>query len=1105
MRDEINSLRDPNDDIYLLGDFNTVFEAYETFSRSYSTQEQRHSTHIKQILDSLALEDGWLNNHTAHTWRQPGTKKSSRLDRIYFQHNLVRENTTVDWAFTNSDHGAVIATFTEAGNRKAPKPLRLNPELLKSKSLTESFLAEYRAHLDQIPAHWDPHQVLEFHKCAMRNAYLKINSENKKREHQDYDFLKADLHSHISALEACKDNVTKANRLMNRINQLKAMIAKLNLERGEALANKLKTKWYNEGERSNKYFLALLRRKELNGELTELEDNNRTIKDEKDLEQYVSNFYNQLYNQPSIRASNEDKNELLSRLDPLNDGEVQNIMSPITIENLRLTLKNTQDSCPGPDGIPYSYLKVTWDWFGPALLKAWEHSLGTNKLPDSHKTSWLRLIPKAGKNTKELKNWRPITLSNCDHKLITKTISKKMTENISRIITGNQTAYLRNRSISDNLRLVALANKLAKKDQRMNGLLIALDAKKAFDSVDHQYIRDILEKIGLVEMVRVFDLLYAENKVDIMINGKICRGYTIGNGVKQGDALSCTLFILAMEPLIRNIEANQSITKLHSGKHDISFPKCIGYADDINILTTNSINCVKATIKEYEKFTKISGLQLNADKTEIFSLSATYRAQNYRFTYGNTDTMVTSQAHIKINGLHLATDPEETHKINFEAVKGKIDGQLSAWSNRGLSILGKILIYKTFALSQIIYIARVINFTEKEHSIIRNLIYKFIWNRNYHGAKAPDRIKRSHMNKKIREGGFGFIDHEDVIKAMNTRQVLVNLSSTHPIKYLLEKLILNLTSHFGSRMTESLDGPGTNYCDIMNKINKKVLTKELDYLTQDRLAKDMLLKEKLRDLARPDRKHCLELTVLRNQGKTTVRQLLTDPVMANHFRLRVLHYSYSTLMDACINSQTQDPVNDYYIPIKGKYKMASKVTSRELRQELTHEQQQDDINFKLPASPENIELMLQKINKLRCVKAKSFALRLLHGDIYTGTRLHKFGMSDTDECSKCRNRENLEHLIAGCWYSGLVWLRVKTLYNKTDVRRQNYDHHNLEFAAGCRLSHAKFKIHLEIIKRLCHKDRSNILPSMVIKQTIDYLMICDKVHSTYYQRLKASL
>ena len=383
---------------------------------------------------------------------------------------------------------------------------------------------------------------------------------------------------------------------------------------------------------------------------------------------------------------------MLRLLEPLNDDEINKIKSPLTLRALKATLKETQDSCPGPDGIPYCYLKTTWEWFGPVLLAAWEYSLHRNNLPDSHKTSWLRLIPKAGKNTKDLKNWRPITLSNCDHKLITKCLSQKMTENIGRIISGNQTAYLKTRSISDNLRLVSLANKLAKKDIRFNGLLIALDAKKAFDSISHQYIRDILTKIGLDELIPVFNLLYKDSHVDVMVNDRLCKGYDIGNGVKQGDALSCTLFILGMEPLLRNMEANNSITKLESRQVGISFPKCIGYADDINILTTNSVTCVRASIQEYERFSKISGLQLNAEKTEIFNFAAAYSQQQYRFTYQNTESIITNSEHLKVNGLFLATDPEETHARNFEAVKQNMDKQYASWANRGLSLLGQILI-----------------------------------------------------------------------------------------------------------------------------------------------------------------------------------------------------------------------------------------------------------------------------------------------------------------------------------------------------------------------------------------------------------------------------
>ena len=704
---------------------------------------------------------------------------------------------------------------------------------------------------------------------------------------------------------------------------------------------------------------------------------------------------------------------------------------------------------------------------------------------------------------KDLKNWRPITLSNCDHKTITKTLSRIMSTQIERIISGSQTAYLKGRSISDNLRLVALANKLANKDPRMNGLLIALDAKKAFDSVKHTYIKDILRKIGLHGFIDVFEVLYQNSQVDIMINDKLCKGYKIGNGVKQGDALSCTLFILAMEPLIRNIAANNEIENLTSVKYGITLPKCIGYADDINIMTANSVNCVKATIKEYEKFSKISGLQLNADKTEIFGLANTYHARNYSFQYRGQQTTVTNTNSIKVNGLELATESENTHKLNYESVKRKLDNQFAAWANRGLSLLGKILIYKTFGLSQVIYLARVLNFTKKEHTELRNLVYKFIWNKNYQAAKAPDRIKRTYLSTPIKKGGFGMIDHEAVIKAMNTKQILINRNSTHPIKNILEVLMINPESHFNSKLKESLDGPAENYTELMSNVNSKLLTQDLTYLQQDRLAKDMLLKEKIKNIVRADRRGSIELVILRNQGKTTVRHLLNDPAMANHFRMRLIHYSYATLMDACIMSQVQDPVTEHYIPIANKYKMASRVTSKELRLEAYAT---NDIDvYKLPMDPALIAGMLPKINKLRCVRAKSLALRLLHGDIYTGTRLRRFGMSDTDECIRCKQPENLEHLLKDCWYSRNVWSRLCKLYQGTDQRRQIYDKSSLAFTMGARLSIAKLKLHLEIIRRLCHKDRPNILPNLLINQAIDYLIICDKEHWAYYKKLKNAI
>ena len=115
-------------------------------------------------------------------------------------------------------------------------------------------------------------------------------------------------------------------------------------------------------------------------------------------------------------------------------------------------------------------------------------------------------------------------------------------------------------------------------------------------------------------------MLYADLKSDILINGKVAPGYSIKRGVKQGDALSCVLFIMCMEPLLRNIEKNALIEPIYSQELNSNLPKVYAYAYDVNSVTQNNLTSIQKIFDEYARLTKLSGLQLNAEKTEILNL-----------------------------------------------------------------------------------------------------------------------------------------------------------------------------------------------------------------------------------------------------------------------------------------------------------------------------------------------------------------------------------------------------------------------------------------------------------------------------------------------------
>ena len=86
--------------------------------------------------------------------------------------------------------------------------------------------------------------------------------------------------------------------------------------------------------------------------------------------------------------------------------------------------------------------------------------------------------------------------------------------------------------------------------------------------------------------------------------------------------------------------------------------KAGGYADDISIVCRNTLGSLQEVFFEYERLTRKSGLELNADKTEILrighlnekkvKLSISYMGKAYEIR--NVDQM-------KICGLYFCNDP----------------------------------------------------------------------------------------------------------------------------------------------------------------------------------------------------------------------------------------------------------------------------------------------------------------------------------------------------------------------------------------------------------------------------------------------------------------
>jgi len=100
----------------------------------------------------------------------------------------------------------------------------------------------------------------------------------------------------------------------------------------------------------------------------------------------------------------------------------------------------------------------------------------------------------------------------------------------------------------------------------------------------------------------------------VWVGKNVSDRFSIRNGLKQGDALTPTLFNFALEYPIRRVQANQDALKLN-GTHQL-----LAYADNTNTLG-GSIHTLKENAEALVAAAREIGSEVGADKTEYMVMS----------------------------------------------------------------------------------------------------------------------------------------------------------------------------------------------------------------------------------------------------------------------------------------------------------------------------------------------------------------------------------------------------------------------------------------------------------------------------------------------------
>lgn len=134
---------------------------------------------------------------------------------------------------------------------------------------------------------------------------------------------------------------------------------------------------------------------------------------------------------------------------------IQGLNCPISTQEIEEAIEAFKpNKAPGFDGFTSEFYKLFKRVLSKRLQMACQECLVMDQIPPSWLIGRIMLLPKADKDLMQPQLHRSITLLNTDYKIVTKILATRLDLALVRYIHSDQTGFLRNRQMSNNIKRV---------------------------------------------------------------------------------------------------------------------------------------------------------------------------------------------------------------------------------------------------------------------------------------------------------------------------------------------------------------------------------------------------------------------------------------------------------------------------------------------------------------------------------------------------------------------------------------------------------------------------------------------------------------------------